>query len=90
MDKSEKLATLGTQDEEKKQKHNRICVEHHYAQTNSNTVNKTWALLQTTGGKDENQYNYIQKLGTLWTRISNISTRITICTSNFSIELMWV
>jgi hypothetical protein len=53
-------------------------------------VNKTWALLQTTGGKDENQYNYIQKLGTLWTRISNISTRITICTSNFSIELIWV
>jgi hypothetical protein len=41
MDKSEKLATLGTQDEEKNKKHNRICVEHHYAQTNSNTVNKT-------------------------------------------------
>jgi hypothetical protein len=41
MDNPDTLATLGTQDEEKKQKHNRICVEHHYAQTNSNTVNKT-------------------------------------------------
>jgi hypothetical protein len=26
---------------------------HHYAQINTNTVNKTWTLLQTTGGKDE-------------------------------------
>ena len=40
----------GTQDEEK---HNTICVGHHYIQTNTNTVNKTWALPQTTGGKDE-------------------------------------
>ena len=30
-----------------------MCVEHHYAQTNPNNVNKTRALLQTTGGKDE-------------------------------------
>ena len=36
-----------------KQKHNTICVGHHYMQTNTNNVNKTWALLQTTGGKDE-------------------------------------
>jgi hypothetical protein len=34
-----------------KQKHNIICVEHHYTQTNTNDVNKTW--LQTIGGKDE-------------------------------------
>ena len=33
-------------------KHNPICVGHQYAQTNINKVNKTWALLQTTGGKD--------------------------------------
>jgi hypothetical protein len=32
------------------QKHNRICVEYHYAQRNTNNENKTWALLQTTGG----------------------------------------
>ena len=38
-----------------KQKHNTICVGHHYTQTNTNNVNKTWirTLLQTTGGKDE-------------------------------------
>ena len=28
-----------------------ICVEHHYTRTNTNNVNKTWALLQITGGK---------------------------------------
>ena len=27
--------------------------KHHYAQTNINSVNKTWTLLQTIGGKDE-------------------------------------
>jgi len=36
-----------------KQKHNTICVGHHYTQINTNNVNKTWALLQTTRGKDE-------------------------------------
>ena len=36
-----------------KQKHNTICVGHHYTQTNTNNVNKTWGLLKTTGGKDE-------------------------------------
>ena len=36
-----------------KQKHNTICDGFHYAETNTNSVNKTWALLQTTGGKDE-------------------------------------
>ena len=33
--------------------HNTICVGHHYTQTNTNNVNKTWALLQTTGGTEE-------------------------------------
>ena len=36
-----------------KQKYNTICVEHQYMQTNTNNLNKTWALLQTTGDKDE-------------------------------------
>ena len=49
----EKLATQGTQEEEKQSKHNTICVGHHYTQTNTYDVNKTWVLLQTTGGKDE-------------------------------------
>ena len=47
MDNQEKLATQATQDEDK-QKHNTMCVGHHYAQTNTNNVNKTCPLLQTT------------------------------------------
>ena len=35
-----------------KQRLNTICVGHHYAQANTNNVNKTWTLLQETGGKD--------------------------------------
>ena len=54
MDTPEKLATLDTEDEkQQKNKKNTIYVEHHYAQANTNNVNKTWALLQTTGCKDE-------------------------------------
>ena len=34
-----------------KTQHN--CVGHHFTQTNTNNVNKTWVLLQTIGGKDE-------------------------------------
>jgi len=41
MDNSEKLATYCTQDRKTKQEHNTICVGHHYAQTNTNNVNKT-------------------------------------------------
>jgi hypothetical protein len=52
MDNPEKLATYGTQDEEK-QKHSTICVRHHYTQTNTNKVDKTCAFLQTTEGKEE-------------------------------------
>ena len=57
MDNPEKLATQVTQDKDKKQKQkqktNTICVGHYYPQANTNNVNKTWILLQTTGGKDE-------------------------------------
>jgi hypothetical protein len=44
MNNPEKLATQGTQDtrqRQPKQKHNTICVGHHYAQTNINNVKKT-------------------------------------------------
>ena len=43
MENPEKLATLGTQDEDEKknQKHNTTCVGHPYTQTNTNNVNKT-------------------------------------------------
>ena len=47
MDNSEKLATLGTQYEDKQsKKHNTICAGNCYAQANTNTVNFTWALLE--------------------------------------------
>ena len=44
-----------------KQKHNTICFGHHYAQTNTNNVNKTLTLLQTTGGKDEPNIAFMRK-----------------------------
>ena len=56
MDNLEKLPTQVIQDNNKKkwkQKHNTIFVGHHYGQANTNNVNKTWAHLQTTWGKDE-------------------------------------
>ena len=43
------------------QKHNTICVGYHYTQTNTNNVDKIWALLQTTGGNDELNINLIRK-----------------------------
>ena len=58
-DNPEKLVTQDTQDEEK---HNTICVGHHYAQAKANNVNKTSALLQTTGGKDEPNIVFMRKL----------------------------
>ena len=58
-DNLEKLATYVMQDKEK-QKHNTICFGHHYMQTNTNKVNKTYTL-QTTGGKDEPNIVFMQK-----------------------------
>ena len=51
MENQEKLAAVGTQDKGQrhtKQKHNTICVAHHYAQTCTNNVNMTCVLLLTT------------------------------------------
>jgi hypothetical protein len=56
MDNPEKLDAGKT-----KQKHNTICVRHHYAQTNTNNVNKTCALLKTTGCKDEPNISFMRK-----------------------------
>ena len=41
-----------TRGRQTKHKLNTICVRHYYVQTNTNNVNKTWVLLQITGGKD--------------------------------------
>ena len=35
-----------------KQQHNAICVGHQYLETTTTNVNKTWALLPPTRGKD--------------------------------------
>jgi hypothetical protein len=43
-----------TEDEDKQdKKHNTICVGQHCTQSNTNNVNKTLAIIQTTGRKDE-------------------------------------
>ena len=61
MDNPEKLGTLGIQDEEK---HNTLCVGHHYTQTNTNNVNKTWAVLLVTEGIDESNIVLMRKIAT--------------------------
>jgi hypothetical protein len=38
-----------------KQKHNTICVGHHYTHPDTNNVNKSCDLLQTTGGNDKHR-----------------------------------
>ena len=69
MDNPEKVATQGTQDTKRrktKQKHKSIYIGHHYPQTNTNNVNKTRALIQTTGGKVEpNIFFYIDPRGVI-------------------------
>ena len=50
------MAKLGTQDTRRgtnKTKTQHKCAGQYYTQANTNNVNKTWALLHTTGGKDE-------------------------------------
>ena len=40
--------TKQSYNKKQKDKHTTICVGHRYTQTNTNNVNKTWTLLQTT------------------------------------------
>ena len=44
-----------------KQKHNTIFGGHQYTQTNTNNINKTRAILQITGGKDEPNIAFMRK-----------------------------
>ena len=46
--------------QKKKKKHHTICVGHHYRKANTNNVNKTSALLHTTG-KDEPHIAFMRK-----------------------------
>ena len=57
-DNAEKLDILGTQDTGWKQTKQKT---HQNTQTNTNNVNQTWPLLQTTGGKDESNIVFMQK-----------------------------
>ena len=54
-----------------KTQHNSVW--HHYAQANTNNVNKTWAFLQTTGDKDKPNIVCIRKsLRTSQDRTQNV------------------
>ena len=61
MEHSETVNIGYTRRRKTKQKHNTICVGHHYTQTNTNIINKTCALLQTTEDKDEPIVVFIRK-----------------------------
>ena len=73
MNNPEKLATQCTQGEDKKKqkkqkqknkknkKPTQYVLGHHYTQANTTNVNKTWTLIQTTGGKDESNIVFMQK-----------------------------
>lgn len=54
----EKLVALGTQYAEK---HNTMCAGHHHTQSDTNNINKTWTLPQTTGGKAEQNKPHLGK-----------------------------
>ena len=53
-----------------KTKLNTLFVGHHYAQASTNNVNKTWALLQTTGGKPNRTSFYAEIIEDFTTRNS--------------------
>jgi hypothetical protein len=62
-DNLEKLANVGyTRRRNTKHKHNTICVGHQYTQTNTNNVNKTCTLLQTTGGKVRTEHRFYAEI----------------------------
>ena len=78
MDSPEKLATHGTQDEEQQYKNTTQYVfGTTMRKTNTNNVNKTWALLQTTGGKEEPNIAFMRKHIQIiinWTQICQSTT----------------
>jgi hypothetical protein len=55
----------------KKQKHKTIFAGHHYTQTNTNFINKTWAIAQTTGGKEEHRF-YSEIVTDITTRTKDV------------------
>jgi len=61
MENPKKLATQGTQEEEKQNKATtQYVLETTIAQTSTHDINNTWVRLQTTGGKDEPNIAFIR------------------------------
>ena len=59
----------------KKNKAKALCVGHHYTQTNTNNVNKTCTILQTTGGKKEPNKGRANIKGGRYLRSLHLTTR---------------
>jgi len=73
MHNPEKLAAYVTQDEEKQHKNTaQYVLDTTMRKKNTNNVNKTWALLQTTGGK----YEYLVSVLFYYVSTCNNSTKI--------------
>ena len=77
MDNPEKLATQGKQDAVKQNKNNLIYVGDHYAQTYTNNINKTLALLQTTEGNIYNVHVLSNKPEKICLDCQNIDNKFT-------------
>ena len=62
MDNLEKLATLSTQYTGRRKITKNPTTIQQYTQTNTNNVNNTWGILQTTGSKDEPNIVFMRNL----------------------------
>ena len=72
MDNPEKLATQGTQEEDKENKNTtQYVLDTTIPHTNRNNVNKTCALLQTVWGKDEPNMVFMRKSFAKFNKIIN-------------------
>ena len=73
---------------QKTKKTNTMCVGRYYPQAKTNNVNKTWALLQTAGGKDEQNIVSIRKSqhGTQNVKTHNRRTQTTKKMSNTNLS----
>jgi hypothetical protein len=49
-----------------------MCAGHHYPQANTNNVNKTCALLQTTGGKERTNHRLYEDLLVIKIRVAHL------------------
>ena len=85
---SREIDNIGhTRRRQTKQKHNTIYVGHHYSQANTNNVNKTRVLLQTTGRKDEPNIIFMRKLLKGYILLTETqATQCIVCFPSFKVE----